>query len=61
MYASGNYSKAIGLQQPLQINHEDFWTEYPEQIFIYFPEPYRDAHDKMSSKLGNVCSFVDGN
>ena len=52
MYAAGNYSKAIGLTTAFQINHEDFWKDYPEQIFIYFPEPYRNEYDKMSSKLG---------
>ena len=58
MYASGNYSKAIGLTTAFQINHEDFWKNYPEQIFIYFPEPYRNDYDKMSSSLGMSSALL---
>ena len=61
MYASGNYSKAIGLTTAFQINHEDFWKNYPEQIFIYFPEPYRNDYDKMSSSLGMSSALSHGN
>ena len=58
MYASGNYSKAIGLTTAFQINHEDFWKNYPEQIFIYFPEPYRNDYDKMCSSLGMSSALL---
>ena len=58
MYASRNFNKAIGLTTAFQIHHEDFWEKYPEQLFIYFPEPYRNQYEKMADELDIPSSFL---
>ena len=47
-YAAGNYLKAIGMTTKLAKAEPNFWKKYPEQILIYFPQPFREIYERNS-------------
>lgn len=48
LYASGNYLESISLTTELANAFPEFWKNWPEQLFIYFPRPFYDIYTRRS-------------
>jgi soluble lytic murein transglycosylase-like protein len=45
-YAAGSYLKTIALTTKLIKAEPGFWKKYPEQILVYFAQPYREIYER---------------
>ena len=57
LYVSGNYRESISTTQQLKNHSEDFWEDWGEQLFVFFPRPYapiffaRANYEKLDPSL----------
>lgn len=51
LFASGQFAMSIGQTTKVANEIDGFWKTWPEQILIYFPQPYRDIYDENTAKL----------
>ncbi|WP_141736539.1 lytic transglycosylase domain-containing protein [Oligoflexus tunisiensis] len=54
IYMAGNYLQAIALTTSLSNQEADFWDQYPEQVLVYFPQPYQDIYQRTATQ-----SYID--
>ncbi len=43
--------QSIYISSVLSRTHEDFWQNYPKQLFVYFPRPFIDKYKKHSRNI----------
>jgi soluble lytic murein transglycosylase-like protein len=54
IYMAGNYLQAISLTTSLSNQVPRFWDRYPEQVLVYFPQPYLDIYQRTATQ-----SYID--
>ncbi len=54
LHMAGNYLPAISLTTQLSNQVSGFWDAYPEQILVFFPQPYQDIYQRASTQ-----SYID--
>lgn len=47
-FSTGNYLKAISITTKLAKGVQGFWKQWPEQILVYYPRPYREIYERNS-------------
>jgi soluble lytic murein transglycosylase len=47
---SGNYLLAISLTTQLSNQVAGFWDAYPEQVLVYFPQPYQEIYQRAATQ-----------
>lgn len=50
LHMAGNYLPAISLTTQLSNQIPDFWDAYPEQVLVYFPQPYVDIYQRAATQ-----------
>ena len=48
-YRAGAYLAAIGTTSRLAKNNPEFWHQWPEQLLIFFPQPYADLYTQNAA------------
>ena len=59
-YRSGSYLAAINLTGRLAKLDPDFWQTWPEQLLIYFPQPYSEVFERQSRLTSTPKSLLLG-
>lgn len=54
LHMAGAYLPAISLTTQLSNQVQEFWSNYPEQILIFFPRPYLDIYQRAATQ-----SYID--
>ena len=49
-YAVGDFNQAISLTTQIAQAIPGFWAIYPEQLLVYFPQPFRDLYQHASTE-----------
>jgi soluble lytic murein transglycosylase-like protein len=60
LHRTGNYKESVSLTSQLQKEFKNFWTKWPEQVYIYFPRPYKETYEDVAKKLGIEESLLYG-
>jgi soluble lytic murein transglycosylase-like protein len=50
LHMSGNYLLAISLTTQLSNQVAGFWDAYPEQVLVYFPQPYQEIYQRAATQ-----------
>ena len=51
-FAAGQYIEAMGITAQLDRQYDNFWDEYPEQIWVIYPMPYFQIYTKYAKEEG---------
>jgi tetratricopeptide (TPR) repeat protein len=50
LHMAGNYLPAISLTTQLSNQVPNFWDAYPEQVLVFFPQPYLDIYQRAATQ-----------
>ncbi len=50
LYAAQNFKASVALTTALASSDDEFWSKWPEQILIYYPQPYVDIYQRKSQE-----------
>jgi tetratricopeptide (TPR) repeat protein len=50
LHMAGNYLPAISLTTQLSNQVPNFWDAYPEQVLVFFPQPYQDIYQRVAAQ-----------
>lgn len=50
--AAGDYAKTIALTTKLARTIHGFWQKYPEQLLVYYPQPFGETYDRNAMESG---------
>jgi len=54
LHMAGSYLPAISLTTQLSNQLAGFWDQYPEQVLVYFPQPYLEIYQRSATQ-----SYID--
>ncbi|MES2745440.1 MAG: transglycosylase SLT domain-containing protein [Bdellovibrionota bacterium] len=60
MHMAEQYVLSISLSSSLSQIHNELWTDYPEQLLVFFPRAYREDVLKFAAKQGIEAELVWG-